>query len=74
MDTRGIFEMTIIFTVLLGSGSVVLDKGQSEATRTQAFVLITGLIGVVCPSPISNALKRAKEKDAASREDVNKAE
>jgi hypothetical protein len=72
MDTRGLFEMAIIFAVLLGSGSVVLDKRQSETTRTQAFALIAGLIGVVCPSPVSNALKRTKEKNDASSEDVNK--
>lgn len=71
MDTRGLFEMVVIFTIMVGSGTVVLDKGQSETSRAQAFAIIAGLIGVVCPSPISNSLKRAKDRnDGVVKEDV----
>lgn len=71
MDTRGIFEMIIIFTVMTGCGLVVLDKNQAETTRAQAFAIVAGLVGAVCPSPITRAIERSKENPPTSDKTEN---
>jgi hypothetical protein len=66
MDARGLFEMFIIFTIMIGCGAVVLDKNQPETTRAQAFAIVAGLVGVVCPSPIMRSIKRVKENSSTN--------
>ena len=61
MDTRGIFEMIVVFTIMIGCGTAALDRNQPETTRSQAIAIIAGLVGVMCPSPVTNAIKRKNE-------------
>jgi hypothetical protein len=71
MDARGLFEMLVIFTVMVGCGTIVVDKNQPETSRAQAFAIVAGLIGTVCPSPITRSIERVNHQKKSEENNEN---